>query len=163
MQLRIIIAALTRNRVIGLDNSLPWNLSDDWERFKQRTAGKPFVMGRLSYESPHALISTQRNVILSRQQPYNLPAHCAWADSIPKAFELLADAPEVFVLGGAEVFQVAIPLCNRMYLTHIDADLKGDAFFPEFDRSAWKTTRTEHHPADPQHSYAFSFVDYEKV
>jgi dihydrofolate reductase len=163
MQLRIIIAALSQNHVIGFQNSLPWNLPDDWKRFKTRTENKPFIMGRLSFESPHALISTHKNIVLSRNIRYALPDNCTWADSLADAFQQLADEPEVYILGGGMIFQEALALCNRMYLTHVHANFEGDTFFPEFDPQQWKITSREDHPADTHHAYDFSFVDYEKV
>jgi dihydrofolate reductase len=163
MQLRIIIAALSQNHVIGLNNSLPWNLPDDWNRFKARTENKPFIMGRLSFESPHALVSSYKNIILSRNQRYHLPDNCSWADSLPDAFEQFADEPEIYVLGGGLIFQEALSMCNRMYLTQVHATVSGDTFFPKFDPEEWKIINQEDHAADEQHAYEFSFIDYKKV
>jgi dihydrofolate reductase len=158
----ICIAAVADNGVIGYQNSLPWSLPDDWAVFKERTAGYPFLMGRLSYESPHALLSDVRNVILSRQPNLPMLPNCELATSIDAAWVLLAEEPVVFVLGGSAVFEATLPKATHLYLTHVHAQPVGDAFFPRIDLSAWRVLRREAHPKDAHHAYDFEFVDYER-
>lgn len=163
MQHRILIAAVAENFVIGRHNTLPWHLPDDWARFRARTAGQPFVMGRLSFESPDALLSDYRNVILSNRTDLQLPPRCELAHNWQQVWQLLENEPDVFILGGAKVFAEALPQANRLYLTEVHAQVDGDAFFPHFDRKEWLNVRREYHPADAEHAYAFTFADYERV
>jgi dihydrofolate reductase len=162
-QRRILIAAVADNRVIGLGDTLPWHLPDDWAMFRARTAGFPFLMGRASYQSPDALLSDRRNVVLSRQTDLPLGAKCIQADSVEAAWQLLADEPVVFVLGGAQVFEATLPTATHLWLTHVHATPVGDAFFPVVDWSAWRKVAETPHAADAQHAHAFTFADYERV
>jgi dihydrofolate reductase len=160
---RIIIAAVADNGVIGLDNSLPWDLPDDWAAFKARTEGKPFIMGRLSYESPHALLSSHFNVIITRRTDEPHDGRTRFVPTLNAAWALLAHEPEVFVLGGARVFAEALPAATHMYLTHVHAQPPGDTYFPTWDSADWRIEWSDPRPADARHAVAFTFVDYVRI
>jgi dihydrofolate reductase len=165
-----IIAAIGQNRVIGKDNQLPWSLPDDQSWFRRITDGKPFVMGRNSYQSADAFLSSHRNFILSRRSELDplsigLCENCVLVSNLESAIEEAQKigVDEVFVIGGASVYEVALPMCNRLYLTMVDASPDGDAFFPEIKWEEWKEISSEFHPADAQHEYSFWFRVFDRI
>ncbi|GAB3175034.1 dihydrofolate reductase [Telluribacter humicola] len=155
-----IIVAMSENRVIGSDNHLPWSLPDEWENFKKVTHGKPFLMGRKSFNSPDGLHSSYRNVILSTKPDLSLPESFEQAHSLEEAFDLLAEEEEVFVLGGSNVFEELLPRVDKLYLSIIHAKVDGDAFFPEINWDDWQLIDSQRHEADDRHAYAFSMNQY---
>jgi dihydrofolate reductase len=155
-----IIAAMSENRVIGMKNHLPWHLPDEWKHFKKVTAGKPFIMGRKSFEAPDALHSTYRNVILTSSPPDAAEPLTEYSKDISGALSLLSDETEVFVLGGASVFLEMLPLVQKLYLTIVHAQVDGDAFFPVVDQNVWELERSEFHGIDDAHKYSFSMNVY---
>lgn len=158
-----LICAMSRNRVIGQDNQLPWELPDDLARFRRLTQGHPFIMGRKSYESDDALLSDRLNLILtSRQQLPGLGDNCRLVHSLEEALAAAAGYEEVFVLGGASVFEQAIDRADRLYLTEVQAEMEGDAFFPETNRQEWEITEERYHPVDERHEYDFYFRNYRR-
>lgn len=158
-----LIAAMSENRVIGLQNRLPWRLPADWEHFWRTTSGAPFIMGRKSYETTDALLSDYKNVIISNSENLALCSHCKQARGIAEALQLLADEPLVFILGGAQVFEQSIHLANLMYLTIIHHHFEGDAFFPEVNWTEWELVQSTNHLADERHAYAFSINTYKRI
>ncbi|MEM0997940.1 MAG: dihydrofolate reductase [Bacteroidota bacterium] len=159
-----IIAALGHNRAIGIANGLPWELPDDHDWFRNTTAGHPFIMGRKSYVSPDAFLSDQHNYILTRRPQLELCEKCTQVSQLASAVELsrAAFAGEIFVIGGASVYAQALRLCDKLYLTHVDAEPEGDAFFPQIAPHEWQTTFEEFHPQDERHAYSFTFRIYER-
>jgi dihydrofolate reductase len=159
-----IIAALARNRVIGRQQSLPWHLSADLRRFKSLTLGHPVIMGRKTYESIVRSLGGplpgRANIVLTRSS--STPGKgCSVADSLSRAISIAAAGPrELFVIGGAQIYRLALPLAARMYLTEIDADFAGDAFFPDFDREQWRETARE---PGSEGDLPYSFVTYERI
>lgn len=157
-----LIAALSENRVIGLNNRLPWNLPADWENFRLVTAGAPFLMGRKSFETEDALWSDYKNVVISSKANLHLPDNAIQASSIEEGLAMLALEPLVFILGGASVFEQTLHIANYMYLTHVHGVFEGDAFFPEPDWAQWQLVRSLRHEADERHAYAFSLNEYSR-
>lgn len=160
-----LIAALTKNRVIGKDNDLPWSLPDDMKYFMNTTKGHHVIMGRKNYESiPHKFrpLPNRVNIVVTRQQQYQAP-HCHVMHSVEDALALAKqnNEAEVFVIGGAEIYHQALPLAHRLYLTEIDAILEGDTYFPKFDQQQWRAVSRTPHPADERHAYPFEIVIYE--
>lgn len=150
-----LIAALSSNHVIGLNNRLPWHLPDDWAYFRQVTAGCPFIMGRKSAEAEDALWSGVENVILSSQKQLQLPFPHRIAHSLEAAISSLAHWETVFVLGGQQVFEQALPLARRMVLTHVEGMFEGDAFFPPIPEEEWEIIRTPVTGNSPANSHPF--------
>ena len=130
-----LIAAVARNRVIGVGNRLPWHLPADLRRFRALTWGKAVVMGRRTHESIGRPLPGRRNIVITRAGP--VMAGCERARSLEDALALAAPAPETVVIGGARCYREALPLCRRMYLTRLDADFSGDAWFPEWEPDEW--------------------------
>ena len=156
------IAALSINRVIGRDGALPWDLPDDLENFHRITRDKPFLMGRKSYAVDKPLLSSYRNVILTSRTDLDLCATCAVAHDLDAAWSLLAGEPEVFVLGGGDIFEQVLPRADRLYLTIVEAIVAGDAFFPAVDWTRWTLTRHSRHRPDARHAHAFSLNEYRR-
>ena len=158
----VLIAALDRNRAIGRGNALPWHLPDDLKRFKALTLGKPVLMGRKTAESLGRALPKRRNLVLTRSGRVPFEGMDAVA-SIDDALRIAESdgASELCIIGGGEVYALALPLATRMHLTHVDTAIdEGDAFFPAFDPAAWREFARNHHAADDMHAFAFDFVDY---
>lgn len=157
-----LIAAVDRHGAIGVDNRLPWHLPDDLKRFKALTLGKPLLMGRLTAESLGRALPGRANLVLTRSGRGPFEGMRAVA-SIDEAIGIARDAnaDELAVIGGGGVFAACLPLATHLHMTDVDVALpRADAWFPLFDRAAWRETAREHHPADARHAHAFDFVDY---
>ena len=156
-----LIAAVAKNRVIGVRNTLPWQLSADLRYFKKLTSGHPIIMGRKTFESIGRALPGRTNIIISRHA-YPAPSGCIVADSIDSAITLCPTCDELFIIGGAQLYQQTINLADRLYLTEIDLEIDaGDAWFPAFDRNAWHETSREHQ-FDEDYQCAFDFVVYQR-
>ena len=156
-----LLAALDRNFAIGKHNALPWHLPDDLKRFKALTLGKPVLMGRKTAESLGRALPKRRNLVLTRSGRLPFEGMQAVA-SIEDALAVAArDGDELCVIGGGEVYALALPLATHMRLTLVDTVVEGaDAFFPRFDAGAWRIDARQAHPANARHLHAFEFVDY---
>ncbi len=154
-----VIAAVADTGVIGRDNDLPWRLSDDLRRFKRLTLGHPVVMGRRTFESMGRPLPGRQNLVLSRDpefQPPDVEVH----PSLGGALAAVADAEIVFVLGGRQIFAAALEIADRLYLTRVHADVAGDVYFPDYDRSRWNLEHSSEHEADERNEHSFTFEDY---
>ena len=157
-----LLAALDRNRAIGRDGAMPWHLPDDLKRFKQLTLSKPVLMGRKTALAIGRPLPGRRNFVLTRSGAVPFPEQQAVA-SLDAAIAA-AGAVELCVIGGGEVYALALPRATRLHLTWIDtAAENADAFFPNFDARQWRETSRVAHAADARHEFAFAFVDYERV
>ena len=158
-----LIAAMAQNRVIGRGNTLPWHLPADLKRFKERTAGHAVIMGRRTFESLDQALPDRRCIVVTRNPDYDAVGAEA-APGLDEALELAGDAgeQEVFILGGSEIYALALPRADRIYLTLVHADIAGDTYFPEFDPDQWALVEDTRHEADDRHAYAFSFRIYER-
>jgi dihydrofolate reductase len=154
-----IIAAIAANNVIGSDNTLPWRLGADLQRFRRLTTNHTIVMGRKTFESLGRLLPQRIHVVLSRDPAFAPPGVVA-ASSLSEALTHCTADDEVFVIGGADIYRLALPLAQRLQLTEIQRDFAGDAHFPEFDRSAWQETAREHHLAEA--GFTYDFVTYDR-
>ena len=159
MPLVSLVAALARNRVIGAGNRMPWHLPEDLRRFKRLTMGAPVIMGRKTYESileqTGRPLPGRRNIVVTRQPGARWDG-CEVAGSLDAALAAAHAAPEVFVIGGAELYRLALPRADRLYLTLLDAEYPGDTLFPEFDAADWRETAREP-------GAGFAFVTYERA
>jgi dihydrofolate reductase len=157
-----LVAALDRNHAIGRDGAMPWHLPDDLKRFKQLTLGKPVLMGRKTALAIGRALPGRHNLVLTRGNaaPFAGQEVVASLDAA-----IVAAGPnELCVIGGGEVYALALPRAVRLHLTWVDTAVENaDAFFPRFDASAWREVARERHPADARHEYTFDFVDYEKI
>ena len=155
-----LIAAMSENRVIGIQNRLPWHLPADLANFKKVTAGKKFIMGRKSYDAADKLCSDAGNIIITRQKNYKVAAGDATAPGLQQAVEKLLKESEVFILGGAEIFAQSIDIADRLYITLVHSKFIGDSFFPEIDMMVWKTAKHQDFKADDDNPYDYSFIEY---
>ncbi|AJC80119.1 dihydrofolate reductase [Rhizobium etli bv. phaseoli str. IE4803] len=164
---RTIIAAVARNGTIGRDGDMPWRLSSDLKRFKALTLGKPVVMGRKTYDSIGKPLPGRPNVVISRQTAIDHP-DVNMAHSLPEAMDA-ADrlaretaADEICIIGGGQIYAQAINLADRLCITHVEADLDGDASFPEIDPDLWQAAETIAVPAGERDNYPTRYVVYER-
>ena len=161
------IAALSKNRVIGKNNDLPWRLPDDMRFFMETTKGHHVIMGRKNYDSlldKYKPLPDRTNIVITRQKNFRAPG-CMVLNDVDRALEVAKKnaEEECFIIGGAETYQLALPFTTRLYLTEIDAVVEGDTYFPEIKKAEWKETRRKHHPRDERHPYAFDIVVYDRV
>ena len=153
-----MIAAMTEERVIGIKNTLPWKLPNDMKWFRQNTMGKPIVMGRKTFESFGAkALPGRTNIIITRDENYQA-ADSIVVHSIDDALTAAGDAEEVMIIGGASFYEQMLPKADRLYLTFVHAELKGDAWFPEINNNDWNKVEKFHHKKDDKNQYAHSFI-----
>ena len=152
-----LIVALARNRVIGRDNQLPWRLSADLQHFKRLTMGKPIIMGRTTYESIGRPLPGRTNIVVTRDSSFSA-AGCRVVHSIDEALVAAGGADEVMIMGGENLYSQLLPRADRLYLTEVQADVSGDAWFPEFDQTQWQELERESHRADEKNEFDYDFV-----
>ena len=152
---------MAENRVIGSGMYLPWLLPADVNHFKALTTGHTVIMGRRTYDTLERPLPDRRNVVVTRNRDYCRPG-VAVVHSLSDALSLSQEEDEVFVAGGGEIYEEALPLADRLYLTVIHARVDGDVFFPEFEASAWTLIEDERHDQDERHAHSFSFRLYER-
>ncbi len=162
MQNISIIVAIDSHYGIGLNNQLLCYLPDDLKKFKQITTGHTIIMGRKTYESlPNGALPNRRNIVISSNQELNLPS-CEIATSIENAIQLCKNESEIFIIGGASIYQQAIDIANTIYLTRIHYHFQADTFFPKFKNENWLKKSEEFHSKDDKHSVDFSFEKWVK-
>lgn len=151
-----LIAAMATDRVIGMDNQMLWHLPADFAWFKQQTLGKPIVMGRKTYESIGRPLPGRKNIVISRQaQPAD--EQVTWVRSIEEALAATGDVEEIMVIGGGNLYSQLLPYADRLYLTHVDAELEGDTQFPEYNVEEWEPIFSEFRDADESNCYGLCF------
>ncbi len=156
-----LIVAMARNRVIGADGKLPWHLATDLKRFRALTMGHHIIMGRKTYESIGRPLPGRVMIVVTGNPAYEAP-QCVIAASLEQALECAQEDSEAFVVGGAQLYALALPVAQRIYLTEIDAEVAGDTLFPDFDRSSWDESERIHHPRGDRDDYAHDFVVLER-
>ncbi len=156
-----IIVAVSENNVIGCNNKLLWHIPGDLKRFKAITMGHPIVIGRKTFESIGRPLPGRNNVVISRQGGYK-PEGCTVYSSIHEAISNLAGEKEIFIIGGGEIYQQALPLANKIYLTKIHKSFYGDTFFPEFPIQEWKVVHDETIAASEKVPFSFSYITLER-
>ena len=157
-----IIVAMTADRVIGRDNTLPWRLPADLRRFKRLTLGHHLVVGRKTWESIGRPLPGRKMVVITRQRDFRADG----VEVVHSVDDALAVArkngeDEVFIAGGEEIYRQTLARAHRLYLTRVHATIEGDAFFPECDAAAWTEVEREDRAADEKNPHAFSFITYE--
>lgn len=153
------VVAMSENRVIGDENSLPWYLPADLQHFKKITLGHPILMGRKTYESIGQPLPQRTNIILTRNIQFSAPG-CVVLNTLDQLDQqpALKEAKEIFVIGGAEIYRQLMPEITRIYMTVVHEQFEGDAFFPELDMSGWQQNGCEFHEADEHNEYDYSFL-----
>jgi dihydrofolate reductase len=163
-----IIVAVADNGVIGKDNALPWKLPEDMRHFKQVTMGKPIIMGRKTFESIGKPLPGRTNIVISRNGAFTAEGvRCVSSleEALLEAEQPVSMEPaeEAVVIGGSEIYQVALPLADRLYITEVHANVEGDAVLPRVEWDDWREVRREHHVAQAPNPYDYSFVFYERA
>lgn len=164
-----LIAAVAQNGIIGRDDAdgkpdLPWHLPDDFTFFRDTTSGHPIIMGRKSLDALGKPLAKRTNIVITRNRDFQMSG----VTVVHTLDEALTEAQkvedtEIFVIGGAEIYALALPVANVLYLTEIQKAYEGDASFPAFDKSEWQEMSRRHHPADERHETEFDFVVYQRV
>jgi dihydrofolate reductase len=166
MPLVSLVVAAAANSVIGRGNRMPWHLPEDLAHFRRLTLGHPVVMGRKTYESIVATLGKplpgRTNIVVTGQAGFEAPG-CIVAPSLDAALAAAREAAEVFVIGGAEIYRLALERADRVYLTQIDAAFEGDATFPALDTARWREVAREDHPAAGGRVFGFSFLRYDRI
>lgn len=163
-----LIAALAQNRVVGINNQLPWHLPEDLKYFRRTTTGKTVIMGRKTYDSIGRPLPNRSNIVVSRNPACKIE-HVQVVSSLPAALELAENislvngVDEIMVIGGATLYEAALPVADRLYLTLVHAEVEGDAYFPAVDFSAWREVAREDFAASEHNPYPYSFVVYDKI
>jgi dihydrofolate reductase len=157
-----LIVAMSRNGVIGKDNRLPWHLPADLKRFKELTMGHTIVMGRKTWESISRLLPGRRSVILTRKPDFRVDGAIV-VNSLGQALLAAAGDNEVFVIGGEEIFRLAMAHADRIYLTIVQAEFEGDTFMPSIDPAHWRKASSESHPATDTSPLAWGFEIHERI
>jgi dihydrofolate reductase len=154
-----LVAAMAANRVIGIDNRLPWHLPEDLKHFKTVTLGKPVIMGRKTYDSIGRPLPGRRNVVVTRQRDWSAPG-VEVAHSLEAALALVQEADTACIIGGADLYRQALPLAHRLELTEIAESYPGDAHFPDFGSDGWQEVQREVHRSEQ--GLAYAFVSYQR-
>lgn len=158
-----MIAAMAKNRVIGLDSKMPWHLPADLQFFKKVTLGKPIIMGRKTYSSIGRPLPGRLNIVLSKD-PSLLIEGVTCVQTIDQALKLVALEPEVMIIGGATIYGQFLELADRLYLSFIDLEIKGDTYFPDYKAFAsWKEIAVESHLRDEKNQHDCKFVTLDKI
>ena len=156
-----LIAALARNHAIGFRGKLPWHLPSDLAHFQQTTLGRPVLMGRKTYESIGRPLPGRENIVVSRDPAFDA-AGCRVAGSLEKGLALAAPAERVLVIGGASLYEQLLPRADRLYLTFVDAEIEGDAFFPKLDFTRFELVSETLHARDDRHPFAFRIARFDR-
>lgn len=157
-----LIAAMARNRVIGLHNRLPWRLPADMKRFRELTTGHAIIMGRKTFDSLPRPLPNRTNIVVTRDREYR-PDGATVVHSIEDAIARAGADREVFVIGGEQIYRQTLPIADRLYLTLVDNDFDGDAWFPAYDAHEWKEIASEQLPPDEKNSQGMRLVTLERV
>lgn len=156
------IVAMSNNRVIGLGNDLPWRLPNDLKFFKRTTLNKTILMGRKTFDSIGKPLPKRRNIVLTRQADLVIEG-CEVVTSIEQAYELCKDEAELMIIGGANLYEQTLEDVGRIYLTLVDCELEGDAFYPKIDLNNWTLDNSERHLEDEKHAYDYSFLALDRI
>lgn len=158
MQKITLVAACSANRVIGVDNQIPWHLAEDFAFFKDYTSGKPVIMGRKTWDSlPKKPLPNRLNMVITRQAHFGALGAQVYGD-VYAALAQCAGVPEVIIMGGEQIYCQTLPLATDLRLTEIAIHVQGDAYFPMFDRQDWQEVSRTHHVSEK--NIAFDFVHY---
>lgn len=156
------VVAMDEQGLIGRDNDLPWRLSADLQYFRRITMGKPILMGRKTHESIGRALPGRQNIVVSSLADYQAEG-CDVVNSIESALKLAADEDEIMVIGGSSLFEQMFDIVDKLYLTRVHAELEGDTWFPQWDKTKWQLISQESHPADEKNDYAYSFEVYQRA
>lgn len=158
----IMIAAVAENFALGKDNELVWHLPDDFKRFKQLTTNHYIIMGRKTFESFPKPLPNRTHVIITRQQDYKADG-CLVVANLADALAMVPKDENAFVIGGGEIYALALPFTDVIELTKVHARFEADTFFPEIDAKHWQLVAEEYHPKDEKHLFDFTYETYRRL
>jgi len=156
-----LIACMTKERIIGNKNRMPWHLPADLQHFKKHTIQKPVIMGRKTFESIGRPLPNRKNIILTSHHDYD-QENIIVERTIENIIEKYQDYPELMFIGGGQVYQQVLPYANRLYLTIIDAIIQGDTYFPEYNKTEWRVIEKSYYNKDEKNQYNLKFMILEK-
>ncbi len=158
-----MIAAIGEDNGIGRDNKLLWHLPDDFRRFKRLTFGHPMIMGRKTFETFPKPLPGRKHIILTKDPDYVVPfPECIVVHNLEKALKEVAQEPLSFVIGGGEIYGLAMDRATRLEITRVHGTFKADAYFPEISEAVWKQVKETYHPSDTKHDHAFTYRTYKR-
>jgi dihydrofolate reductase len=155
-----IIVAMSENSVIGLNNQLPWHISEDLKNFRKTTLNHCVIMGRKTYESIGKPLKDRRNIVISRSKSLLIDG-VEVVNSLDKAISIVDDSSEIFIIGGEQIYTISLPMATHLYVTKVNGEYKGDAFFPDYIQDEWKEIARE--DLISESSLKFSFLKYERI
>lgn len=157
-----LIAAAGENNALGKDKDLVWHLPDDFKRFKKLTTGHHIIMGRKTFESFPKPLPDRTHIVITRQKDYS-PKGAVIVHSLEEALEIADIDPQPFVIGGGEIYALAMDRADKIELTRVHGTFEADAFFPELDEDEWELISSSFHDKDEKHEYAFTYLTYERA
>ena len=158
-----IIVAKSKNNVIGKDNKLIWNIPDDLKRFKKLTTNHTIIMGRKTFESLGRVLPNRKHIVLTNDKRYTVDnPNVQIIHDVEELSKYEEDNQEHFVIGGAMIYKLLLPKCNRLYITEIDEEFEGDTFFPEIKQDEWKIVKKKTGPQD-DNTFKYYYIDYERI
>ena len=159
-----IVVAKAKNNIIGKDNKLLWHLSDDLKRFKALTEGHTIIMGRKTFESLGRVLSNRKHIVFSNNPDFKVnDENVEVVHSLLQIQEYIESEEEAFVIGGAMMYNFLMPYVSKMYVTEIEKEFEGDAFFPRIDDEKWKEVSREKGPEDGENNFEYNYVVYQKI
>ncbi|NQZ43829.1 MAG: dihydrofolate reductase [Flavobacteriaceae bacterium] len=156
----ILIAAAAENNALGINNDLPWHLPDDFKRFKALTTGHKIIMGRKTLESFPRALPKREHIAITREKGYRPKFECTMVHSLKAALALAENDDKAYIIGGGEIYRLALPFATKIELTRVHAQFEADTFFPEIDLADWELVHEEYHPKDGAHAHDFTYLTY---
>lgn len=158
-----IIVAKSKNNVIGKDNKLIWNIPDDLKRFKKLTTNHTIIMGRKTFESLGRVLPNRKHIVLTNDENYTVDnPNVQIIHDEEELSKYEEDNQEHFVIGGAMIYKLLLPKCNKLYITEVEQEFEGDTFFPEIKQDEWKIVKKETGPQD-DNTFKYYYIDYERI
>lgn len=158
----IMIAAVAENFALGKNNELVWHLPDDFKRFKQLTTNHFIIMGRKTFESFPKPLPNRTHIIITRQKDYSAEG-CIVVDNLKDALTIVPKNEDAFIIGGGEIYNLAMPFTDVIELTKVHASFEADTFFPQIDTTIWQLVASEYHPKDEKHLFDFTYETYRRI
>ena len=158
-----IIVAAAENNAIGKDNDLIWSLPDDLKRFKKLTSGHSIIMGRKTFDSFPGLLPNRKHIIISKKSEDYFPENVVVVNSIEKALKVCNDDENPFIIGGGQIYKLAMEISDKIELTRVHAEFEADTFFPKINQGEWELINEEKHEIDERHKYSFTYKTYLKI
>jgi dihydrofolate reductase len=155
----ILIAAVAQNNALGKNNQIIWHLPNDFKRFKELTSNHHIIMGRKTFESFPKPLPNRTHVVISRQKNYN-PGGCLVVESINEALAVCPKTEDVYIIGGGQIYEIALPFCDKLEITRVHDDFEADAFFPEINLNQWNLISAQKQLPDEKHKHAYTFETY---